>query len=170
MATPAKPWAVVSKLVYWDRDVLLDKWQVKKLEGSASYLPAAIRRMTVADFVYFLGKQSFIDHWPAIRDFVPSVDKAYAAKHDLTWSWLKSGTFNMKPESSKASWPGRKWEVYQEVLQHPGSSIYALAKRANMPYRKAHANVQELISEQLIHARQRIGNSNGRRQSALYPY
>lgn len=44
-------WDVISKKVYWDRDVPLERWREKVSIGHRSYLPDAISTMTPAELL-----------------------------------------------------------------------------------------------------------------------
>ena len=65
-------WETLSKKVYWDRDVPLERWRERISAGHRSYLPAAVSTMTPAEFVRFYGLSKFKRDWPAIRRGVNS--------------------------------------------------------------------------------------------------
>lgn len=161
------PWEEVARSVFWSRDVPLEKWREGILAGHRSYLPDSIKRMSPTNFVRFLGRAAFREHWPHIRQCVPPELSKSAGPLDYLWSWLESGTFNLKPESVFMRWPGRRREIYDQVVHHPGISIYAAAKAANVPYRRAHDHVRALMDEGLVRAKEGHGP---RRAQHLYPF
>jgi hypothetical protein len=60
-------WETLSKKVYWDRDVPLERWRERISTGHRSYLPAAVSTMTPTEFVRFYGLSKFKRDWPALR-------------------------------------------------------------------------------------------------------
>lgn len=122
--------------------------------------------MSPTNFVRFLGREAFREHWPQIRQHV-APEQPGRGPLDLLWSWLKTGTLNLKLESVFVRWPGRRREIYDQVVHHPGISIYEAAKLAEVPYRRAHDHVKALMDEGLIRARD---GSGPRRTRRLYPF
>ena len=84
-------WDVISKKVYWDRHVELEKWREKTALGHRSYLPDAVVRMRPVEFVGFYGVQAFKQDWPKLRAALPAPALSHAGLYDLTWSQLLGG-------------------------------------------------------------------------------
>ncbi|PKO61666.1 MAG: hypothetical protein CVU24_07580 [Betaproteobacteria bacterium HGW-Betaproteobacteria-18] len=80
-----KPWNVVSKKVYWDRAVELEKWQERVAIGHPSYLPDAVATMDDVEFIHFYGAQRFVADWPALRESLPAAAIGQAAIYDMAW-------------------------------------------------------------------------------------
>jgi hypothetical protein len=162
-----EPWESAARSVFWSRAVPLQKWRAGVLAGHRSYLPDSIRYMSSRNFVRFLGRETFVDQWPRIRQHVPRELAPEAAPLDALWSWHKSGTFKLRPESALAQWPGRRREMFNQVVQEPGISIYRAAKQADMPYRRAYDHAQAMIEQGLLRARP--GNGP-RKETRLYSF
>ncbi|MDR2154371.1 MAG: hypothetical protein LBE78_05020 [Burkholderiaceae bacterium] len=145
----------------------LQRWREGILAGHRSFLSDSIRYMSARNFVRFLGRETFVDQWPLIRRHVPPELVHEAAPLDALWSWHRSGTFNLRPESALARWPGRRRALFDQVVREPGISIYRAAKQAHMPYRRAYDHVQALSRQGLI--RTRVGNGP-RKQTRLYSF
>jgi hypothetical protein len=73
------PWEAVARSVFWSREVPLQKWREGVLAGHRSYLPDSIQYMSSRNFVRFLGRDTFVEHWPRIRQHVPPEFSKYAA-------------------------------------------------------------------------------------------
>jgi len=163
-----EPWESVARRVFWSQSrVPLQQWRDAILAGHRSYLPDSIRYMSARNFVRFLGRQTFVEQWPLIRQHIPPELAREAAPLDALWSWHSSGTFNLRPESALAKWPGRRRELFDQVVQEPGISIYRAAKQANMPYRRAHDHVQAMIEQGLVRVREGTGP---RKEARLYSF
>jgi len=166
-ASDAAPWERVARRVFWSRKVPLQKWRDGILTGHYSYLPDSIRYMSPQNFVRFLGREAFVDQWPLIRQHVPRELVRNAAPLDALWSWHSSSTFNLRPEAALAKWPGRRRELFDQVVHAPGISIYRAAKQANMPYRRAHDHVRAMIELGLVRTRE---GSGPRKETRLYSF
>lgn len=70
------------------------------------------------------------------------------------------------PPAAFAKLPGRSREVLNAVVSNQGSSIYDVAKIADVPYRRAHAHVDRLVEMGLM--RKRIDESYPRKIARLY--
>lgn len=143
------PWAVVARSVYWSRDVALTTWRDQVVAGHPSYLQDSVARMSPRNFIRFLGRQDFLDHWPSIREFLKPGVRGLSSL-DATWSFMKTGTFNMPPEAALASWPGRSKEVYDAIVQHQGASIYKVSTLSGVPYRRVHDHVGKMEDMALV--------------------
>jgi hypothetical protein len=161
------PWERVARRVFWSREVPLQKWREGILVGHQSYLPDSIRYMSARNFVRFLGRETFVEQWPSIRQRVPPELQREAAPLDALWSWHSSGTFNLRPESALAPWPGRRRELFDQIVHAPGISIYRAARQAGMPYRRAHDHVQAMIAQGLVRTREGQGP---RKETRLYSF
>jgi hypothetical protein len=161
------PWEDAARSAFWWGKVPLPTWREAILAGHRSFLADSIRYMSARNFVRFLGREAFVDQWPRIRLRVPPELLREAAPLDALWSWHRSGTFNLRPESALAKWPGRRRELFDEVVREPGISIYRAAKQAGMPYRRAHDHVQAMIAQGLVRTRQGDGP---RKEVRLYSF
>jgi hypothetical protein len=166
-ASADEPWERVARRVFWSRTVPLQRWREGILAGHRSFLPDSIRYMSARNFVRFLGRETFVDQWPRIRQHIPPELVREAAPLDALWSWHRSGTFSLRPESALAPWPGRRRELFDQVVHEPGISIYRAARKANMPYRRAHDHVRALIEQGLLRAREGHGP---RKETRLYSF
>ena len=165
--TEVESWDVVSKKVYWDRDVPLEKWQEGIFLGHRSYLPDAVLGMALAEFVRFYGARRFIQDWPALRTHLPDQVVAKAGTYDLAWSRLVGGGWNLKPFPEFNTMPERRRQFLLAASKTPGQSIYELAKNLNMQYRRAHEHAVKLIGEQKLRRVDIV--EGGRRKTRLYP-
>jgi hypothetical protein len=160
-------WDAVSKKVYWDRDVALDKWRELVHAGHRSYLPDAIATMDVTEFVYFYGAKRFVQDWPTLRSTLPSPVARRAGTYDLVWSRLAGGGWNLRPVRDFHDMPKRRKQFMAQVALSPGKSIYELAKSLGMQYRRAHEHAQTLIKEGKLRAQETV--ENGRCKRNLFP-
>jgi hypothetical protein len=151
-ASSDAPWEYISRMVFWNRNVTLEKWQEGCLNGSKAFLPESVHRMSSQNFTRFLGRENFVAHWPQIRLMLPA-DHPGVARLDARWSWLKTGTFNMPPEAALAPFPGRSREVYDTIVHNQGASIYDVAKKSGVPYRRVHAHVTKMTEDGLVRTR-----------------
>ena len=162
-----EPWEVVSKKVYWDREVALDKWQKMLSVGHPSYLPDAVATMEVVEFIHFYGAQRFVADWPALRASLSAAAIGQAATYDMAWSRLVSGGWNLKPTKDFYTMPKRRKQFLLCVARSPGKSIYELAKDLGLQYRRAHEHAQRLINEGKLRAAEVV--EGGHRKRKLYP-
>lgn len=162
-----EPWDAVSKKVYWDRDVALDKWREMVHAGHRSYLPDAVATMDVTEFVHFYGAKQFVLDWPTLRSSLPGPVAQRAGTYDLAWSRLAGGGWNLRPVKDFHDMPRRRKQFMVQVALSPGKSIYELAKSLGMQYRRAHEHAQTLIKEGKL--RDREGVENGHRKRHLFP-
>ena len=160
-------WESVSRKVYWDRDVALEKWREKVALGHPSYLPDAVSGMEVAEFVHFYGVQQFIRDWPVLRARLPEMLARKAGGYDMVWSQLVGGGWNLKPFPDFNTLPERRRQFLIAVAQTPGKSIYELAKALGLQYRRAHEHAVNLIREGKMRGAEVV--ENGRRKTRLYP-
>ena len=160
-------WKAVSKKAYWDRDVNLDNWRERVALGHRSYLPDAIIAMHAKEFLHFYGVKPFAQDWPRLRAQLPPNIANRVALHDVFWSQLVGGGYNLKPTPDFYQMPKRRREFLISVAKHPGKSIYEIAKRLDMQYRRAHDHASALIEAGRI--RGRAFFEGGRRKIKLYP-
>ena len=118
--------------------------------------------MSPSNFIRFLGRRNFLEHWPKIREFLESCARGL----DMAWSFLMTGTFNMPPEAALVSWPGRSKEIYDAIVQHQGASIYELASFAGVQYWRVHDDVQKMEDMALI--RSFVDRTGQRPRRCLY--
>jgi hypothetical protein len=163
----AQAWETISKKVYWDRDVPLALWRERVSEAHHSYLPEAVRRMPVREFIYFYGKDRFVLDWPRLRAALPPDIASRCGMYDIFWSQLAGGGLNLRPVPQFYELATRQREFLVEAMRVPGSSIYQIAKRLGMQYRRAHDHAQALIAQGIV--RDKAIDSGLRRQRLLYP-
>ncbi len=159
------PWEAVARSVFWSRDVDLATWRERVMSGHRSYLPDSVARMSSRNFVRFLGRNQFRQHWPRIRTLLAPGGRG-VSRLDAAWSFIETGTFNMPPQAALASWPGRSREVYDAIIQQQGASIYEVSKTAGVPYRRAYSHVRALELRSLV--RSYIDDSGPRPKRRLY--
>jgi hypothetical protein len=159
------PWSFVARTVFWSRDVDLDSWRAGVLRGHPSYLPDSVRRMSAWNFIRFLGRKTFVEHWPQMRKNL-DLKSADVAKFDAFWSFAKTGVFDMPPESVFAHLPGRRAQVLDAIVRNQGASIYEVAKISKTPYRRAHDHVSSLIEQGLVRAS--LDEAGPRRKKRLF--
>ena len=162
-----EPWALVSKKIYWDRDVTLATWRDKVTEGHRSYLPAAIAVLTPVEFVRFYGLANFKTHWPTLRAKLPDASQAHAGVYDLAWSRAMGGGWNLKPSAQFLSLPTKRRAFMTQVACTPGKSIYEIAQLRTMQYRRAHDHATYLVEAGQIKCVEVL--ENGRRKKQLFP-
>lgn len=162
-----EPWDTVSKKVYWDRDVALDKWKAMVSTGHPSYLPDAVATMDVVEFLHFYGAKQFAQDWPVLRGLLPAASIRRAGTYDMAWSRLVGGGWNLKPMKDFHDMPKRRKQFLLRVARSPGKSIYELAQDLGMQYRRAHDHAQRLITEGKLRDEEVI--ENGHRKRKLYP-
>jgi len=164
-ASKDAPWGQVARLAFWSRDVDLEPWRAGILAGHPSYLPQSVKHMSTWNFIRFLGRGLFIAQWPELRKSLDT-NSPDVARLDAAWSFASTGTFNMPPEAALAALPGRRREVLDAIVHHQGTSIYDVAKRAQVPYRRAYGHVAALIDQGLV--RKRMDEQSPRRVTRLY--
>lgn len=160
-------WESVSKKIYWDRDVALEKWRTKISAGHRSYLPDAVAGMSVSEFVHFYGAEQFLNDWPRLRTLLPESTIRMTGVYDLAWSRLAGGGWNLRPVPDFYSMPERRRQFFVEVARAPGRSIYEVAKALGMQYRRAYDHAVELILEGKVRGSEVM--EGGRRKTKLYP-
>lgn len=160
-------WEVVSKKVYWDRDVPLERWREKISAGHRSYLPDAVSTMTPAEFIHFYGISNFRQDWPRIRAKLPRETIKYAGVFDLAWSQAVGGGWNLRPTEDFFSMPLKRRTFLIQVARTPGMSIYAVAKSLGLQYRRAHDHATRLLADGKIRAFETI--ERGHRTLKLFP-
>lgn len=160
-------WESVSKKAYWDRDVPLEKWRTGISAGHRSYLPDAVALMSVPEFIHFYGLERFLQDWPRLRTLLPESALKKTGVHDLAWSRLAGGGWNLRPVPDFYTMPERRRQFFVAVARAPGKSIYELAKTLGMQYRRAHDHAVELIREEKVRGAEVM--EGGRRKTKLYP-
>jgi hypothetical protein len=160
-------WEVVSKKAYWDRNVSLEKWREKVIEGHMSYLPDAVATLSPLEFIHFLGANEFKLNWVKMRAKLPLGFLKHTGVYDIVWSKLISGGWNLAPSADFYNLPKRKRAFLIEVAKTQGKSIYEIAKTLNMQYRRAHDNAKSLIQSNKIKSIEVV--ENGHRKFKLYP-
>lgn len=167
VAALAREWPALARRVFWDREVPLQTWRERVREGHRSYLPDSVSRMTPAEFVKFYGSAEFASDWPAMREQLPAQALAKAPIHDVAWSRLNGGGWNLKPRPGFAGLPARRKMFLTEAARDPGRSIYEYAKALGLQYRRAHDHAQALLAQGWIKRRDVV--EAGRRKARLYP-
>lgn len=165
--TVAARWEAASKKAYQDRDVSLEKWREKVREGHRSYLPEAISSMRAAEFIRFYGPHRFLLDWPAMRAALPTPAATKTGMHDLIWSRLAGGGWNLKPDPEFHLMPARRRQFLTQVARAPGKSIYEIAKALGIQYRRAHDHAKTLLGEGKIRSVEAV--ECGRRKLKLFP-
>ena len=160
-------WEMVSKKVYWDRDVPLERWRENISVGHRSYLPDAVSTMTPAEFVRFYGASKFKRDWPAIRTKLPNETVKFAAVFDLAWSRAVGGGWNLRPTEDFFSMPEKRRAFLTQVARAPGLSIYEIAKSLGLQYRRGHDHAKNLLGDGKIRAVETI--ERGHRKLKLFP-
>ncbi|MDP2759914.1 MAG: hypothetical protein Q8O64_05840 [Sideroxyarcus sp.] len=160
-------WDELSKKVYWDRDVPLDRWKSRVAEGHRSYFPDAIKSMTPAEFAHFYGVEKFKADWPRLRGLLPCELLRHAALFDVAWSKTISGSWNLCPVTDFFEMPEKRRAFYIQVSRMPGKSIYAICKSLGLQYRRGHDHARALRAQGIIRFVDAI--SNGRHALRLYP-
>lgn len=169
MKSPMKleTWESVSKKVYWDRDIPLEKWKDRISVGHHSYLPDAVTGMKVSEFVHFYGVKKFIRDWPVLRAKLPEKTVRKVALYDMAWSNLAGGGWNLRPTPDYFAMPERRRQFMVAIAKTPGRSIYEIAKALDMQYRRAHEHAINLILSGKV--RGKDVKESGRRKTKLYP-
>ncbi len=162
-----EPWEAVSKKVYWDRDVELDKWREMVARGHRSYLPNAVAAMDVIEFIHFYGAKRFVEDWPELRESLSAAATQRARTYDMAWSRLVGGGWNLLPTKDFHDMPKRRKQFLLRAASAPGKSIYELAKDLDMQYRRAHEHAQRLIDEGKLRDKEVV--EGGHRKRKLYP-
>lgn len=160
-------WDAVSKKVYWDRSVALEKWRERVAEGHRSYLPDAVSTMNVREFIHFYGAGRFVSDWPSLRGLLPEAVAKHAGIYDLAWSRMAGGGWNLRPTEDFFSMPAKRRLFLLSVAKHPGKSIYEIAKSLGMQYRRAHEHAENLVKAGRIRSDDVI--EGGHRKRKLYP-
>ena len=160
-------WATLSKKVFWDRDVALERWRERVAEGHRSYLPDSIATMTPVEFVQFYGLDNFKRDWPMLRAALPKETLKFASVFDVAWSHAVGGGWNLVPAADYYEMAAKRRAFLTEVSRLPGRSIYEVAKILGMQYRRAHDHASSLIEEEKIRAVDAV--ENGLRKRRLYP-
>jgi hypothetical protein len=160
-------WETLSKKVYWDRDVPLDRWIEKITAGHRSYLPDAISTMTPAEFVHYYGVDLFKANWPRLRATLPKSALKYASVYDLAWSKAIGGGWNLRPTADFFEMPAKRRAFLIQVAKTPGRSIYAISKALGLQYRRAHDHAVRLRTEGKIRSFETVDHNH--RTLKLFP-
>lgn len=165
--TEMESWGSVSRKAYWDRDVPLDKWRDGISTGHRSYLPDAVARMEVAEFVHFYGAKRFVADWPLLLSLLPEAVARRAGVYNLAWSRLAGGGWNLRPFPDFHALPERRRQFLVAVAKTPGKSIHEVAESLGMQYRRAHEHAVGLMQSGKIRGVEVVEGS--RRKTKLYP-
>lgn len=160
-------WETLSKKVYWDRDIPLERWRERISTGHRSYLPDAVSTMTPTEFVRFYGLSKFKRDWPTLRAKLPKETVKYAAIFDLAWSQSVGGSWNLRPTEDFFSMTEKRRNFLTQVAYVPGMSIYEIAKSLGLQYRRAHDHAARLLREGKIRTVETI--ERGHRKMKLFP-
>jgi hypothetical protein len=126
-----------------------------------------VQRMRVREFVYFYGKAAFVRDWPRLKAALPEDMARSSGMYDMAWSQLAGGSFNLRPVPQFDELASKQREFLVEAMRAPGSSIYQIAKRLGMQYRRAHDHAQALIAQGIV--RDKPVTDGKRKQRLLYP-
>lgn len=162
-----RQWDALSKKVFWDRTVPVDKWLKGVAAAHRSYLPDSILVMTPAQFIRFYGIQAFKRDWPRLRASLPESALGCAPRFDLAWSQAVGGGWNLAPTPDFYSLPEKRRMFLATVARTPGKSIYEIAKNIGLQYRRAHDHAVRLVGDGKIRSVDTV--ENGRRKKILYP-
>lgn len=162
-----EPWAALSKKVFWDRDVALERWRERVAAAHRSYLPDSIGTMTPVEFVRFYGLDNFKRDWPALRAALPQETLKFASVFDVAWSHAVGGGWNLVPAADYYAMAAKRRAFLIEVARAPGRSIYEVAKSLGMQYRRAHDHASSLIEAGKIRSVDAV--ESGLRKRRLYP-
>lgn len=141
-------WTSIKHTVFWDRDVSLDAWREGFLTGHRSYFPHSILWMHPRDGAKLLGREQFLTLWPKVRifaDHYPEVSRRIKI-WDAAWSKAVSGAYSVLPKPEWSTLPRRAKDFLIYVAQHPGQSIYAVAKGSGSTYKRAYEHAKTLTS------------------------
>ena len=160
-------WATLSKKVFWDRDVALERWRERVAVGHRSYLPDSIATLTPVEFVRFYGLDNFKRDWPILRAALPKETLKFASVFDVAWSHAVGGGWNLVPAADYYAMAAKRRAFLTEVARAPGKSIYEVAKNLGMQYRRAHDHASSLIEGGKIRPVDTV--EDGLRKRRLYP-
>ncbi len=160
-------WGTLSKKVFWDRDVALERWRERVSAGHRSYLPDSIATLTPVEFVQFYGLDNFKRDWPMLRAALPKEALKFASVYDVAWSHAVGGGWNLVPAPDYYDMAAKRRAFLTEVARAPGKSIYEVAKILGMQYRRAHDHASSLIEAGKIRAVDAV--EDGLRKRRLYP-
>ena len=166
-AARSDTWRTLSKKVFWDRDVALQRWRERVAAGHRSYLPDSIATLTPVEFVRFYGLDNFKRDWPALRAALPKETLKFASVFDVAWSHAVGGGWNLVPAADYYAMAARRRDFLTEVARAPGKSIYEVAKSLGMQYRRAHEHAGSLIEAGKIRSVDAV--ESGIRKRRLYP-
>ena len=166
-ATRSDTWAVLSKKVFWDRDVALQRWRERVAAEHRSYLPDSIATMTPVEFVQFYGLDNFKRDWPMLRAALPQETLKFASVFDVAWSHTVGGGWNLVPAADYYAMAAKRRAFLTEIARVPGRSIYEVAKGLGMQYRRAHDHASGLIEAGKIRSVDIV--EDGLRKRRLYP-
>ena len=160
-------WECISKKVFWDRDVALERWRERVAQGHHSYLPASIATMTPAEFVRFYGLAEFKRDWPTMRALLPADTMQHTGIFDLVWSVAVGGGWNLKPTQDFLALPEKRRAFLTHVARYPGKSIDEIARQLGLQYRRAQDHASWLTKAGNI---KRVAvTEKGRSQIRLFP-
>ncbi|WP_430228425.1 winged helix-turn-helix domain-containing protein [Paraburkholderia tropica] len=140
-------WDRIKRRVYWDRDVSLEKWQEFTAAAHPSFLPAAVYRMHVLDFIHYYGAKQFVQDWPRLREKLPLKEQKRAGWYDAVWSHLVSHSKNLFPVSDFWDMPRIRRDVMIAAAKEPGMNIDELADKLDVNATKLEAHVKELMDQ-----------------------
>ena len=143
-------WESISKKVFWDRDVTLERWREKVVRGHRFYLPDSIAIMSPAEFVRFYGLPEFKRDWPAMRAQLPPATVQHIGVFDLAWSVAIGGGWNLRPTPDFLAMPEKRRAFLTQVAKDPGKSTYEIAKQLGLQYRGAHDHASWLTKARKI--------------------
>lgn len=162
-----EPWEAVSKKVYWDRDVPLEKWRKRVSEGHGSYLPDAVCLMSAKEFTHYYGIREFVLDWPRLRAGLSADVAKRTGMLGLAWSQLVGGGWNLRPFPDFYLMPAKRRAFLTQVAKTPGKSVCEVAKALGMQFRRARDHASALAKEGKVSPKALV--EGGRRKTRLYP-
>ncbi len=160
-------WSTVSRKLFGERSVSLKHWREGISAGHSAYLPNSVAALSSEEFIRFYGPSEFKSDWPKIRSLLSAETLIFSSMFDLAWSQLVGGGCHLAPALDYYKLPEKRRLFLTTVANSPGESIYAVAKKLGMQYRRAHDHAAWLTDAGKIHAVE--VTENGHKKKKLFP-
>lgn len=123
--------------------------------------------MDVSEFLHYYGVKRFVRDWPFLKNTLPANIARKAGVHDLAWSKLSGGGWNLRPFPDFNSMPKRRRQFLVAVAKKPGMSVNEVAETLGIECERARAHAANLILERKIRVKQVV--EGGSLKTKLFP-
>lgn len=147
---PKVPIASIStRSAFWSGNLSEKKWLsiIRNPEKHPEMTKTFFNTIPVDKALFIMGRKTFVDKWPLIRNFYSldeRKDRARQRLFDAAWSVIVTGDSQYPVTDQVANLSKGNKELLARVIQSPGISIYQLTKMVERDYSRVHKEVTSL--------------------------